>query len=121
MSAVPADLLGHSYFAANAGALYDLFRLLWRSDPPPRRCGMSNRTTDKSVSPWLFNAGACNGGDLLEAGVLLKRFGNLARGRVLANMSALTDSAQKQQWSRILTRLNSLLASDNQTAQGTTR
>ena len=42
MSAVPADSLGHSYFAANAGALYDMFRLLWRSDPPPKRCGMSN-------------------------------------------------------------------------------
>ncbi len=43
MSAVPADALGHIYFAANAGAIYDMFRLLWRGDPPPQRCGMSNR------------------------------------------------------------------------------
>ena len=43
MSAVPADALGHSYFAANSGAIYDIFRLLWRGDPPPQRCGMSDR------------------------------------------------------------------------------
>ncbi len=40
MSGIEADLLGHSYFAANSGAIYDLFRLLWRSDPPPQRCGL---------------------------------------------------------------------------------
>ena len=34
MSEVPADSLGHSYFAANSGAIFDLFRLLWRGDAP---------------------------------------------------------------------------------------
>lgn len=110
MSAVQGDLLGHSYFAADAGAIYDLFRLLWRGDPPPRRCGMSDRpNSDKSGNVWLFNVDACKGNDLLEAGVLVKRFGDLARARVTAHIAALTDPSQKQEWSLILTRLDGLL------------
>ncbi|MDP9010891.1 MAG: alpha/beta hydrolase [Pseudomonadota bacterium] len=109
MSAVPADALGHSYFAANAGAIYDIFRLLWRGDPPPQRCGMSNRKAGGSLAVWWFNAEACKGEDMLEAGVMLKRFGELARERVLANISTLTDPSQKQQWQLILTRLDGLL------------
>ena len=109
MSAVPADSLGHSYFAANAGAVFDIFRLLWRGDPPPQRCGM---TAPKGMlTVWLFNADACKGDDLLEAGVLLKRFGDLARQRVLANIATLTDPNQKQQWNLILKRLDVLLPS----------
>ncbi len=46
MSAVPADALGHSYFAANSGAIYDIFRILWRGDPPPQRCGMSSHAEE---------------------------------------------------------------------------
>jgi esterase/lipase superfamily enzyme len=110
MSAVPADALGHIYFAANAGAIYDMFRLLWRGDPPPRRCGMSNRTVSGPIAVWVFNASVCQGEDLLEAGVMLKRFGDLARARVVENISTLTDPSQKQEWSLILKRLDTLLA-----------
>jgi esterase/lipase superfamily enzyme len=110
MSAVPADMLGHSYFAANSGAIYDIFRLLWRGDPPPQRCGMSDRKGSGSLTVWWFNADACKGDDMLEAGVMLKRFGDLARAQVIANISMLTDPAQKQEWSLILKRLDGLLA-----------
>jgi esterase/lipase superfamily enzyme len=109
MSSVPADSLGHSYFAANSGAIYDIFRLLWRGDPPPQRCGMSNRKTDGSLVVWWFNADACKGGDMLEAGVMLKRFGDLARQQVLANIAALTDASQQKEWKLVLTRLDGLL------------
>jgi esterase/lipase superfamily enzyme len=109
MSSVPADALGHSYFAANSGAIYDIFRILWRGDPPPQRCGMSNRGGG-TLTVWLFNADACKGDDMLEAGVMLKRFGDLARAHVLANISTLTDPSQKQEWSLILKRLDGLLA-----------
>jgi esterase/lipase superfamily enzyme len=114
MSSVKADMLGHSYFAADAGAIYDLFRLLWRGDPPPQRCGMSSRTGPARTGParnnvWLFNVTVCRGQDLLEAGVLLKRFGERARKRVLDRIALLKDPDQKQQWSRILKRLDTLL------------
>jgi esterase/lipase superfamily enzyme len=109
MSAVPADALGHSYFAANSGAIYDMFRLLWRGDPPPQRCGMSNRKSGDPLIVWSFNAEACKGDDMLEAGVMLKRFGDLARQQVLANIAALTDASQKQEWQLILTRLDGLV------------
>jgi hypothetical protein len=107
MSSVEADMLGHSYFAANSGAIYDLFRLLWRGDPPAKRCGMSGHAAAGNV--WLFNVDVCKGNDLLEAGVLIKRFGDLARQRVLTRMASLKDPNQKQEWSRILTRLDGLL------------
>jgi pimeloyl-ACP methyl ester carboxylesterase len=109
MSSVDADMLGHNYYAADAGAIYDLFRLLWRGDPPPQRCGMSARTGTPRANLWLFDVSVCRGQDLLEAGVLVKRFGDLARKRVLDHIAALTDPDQKQEWSRILTRLDSLL------------
>jgi hypothetical protein len=109
MSAVPADMLGHAYFAANAGAIFDIFRLLWRGDPPPQRCGMSGRKTGGPLAVWVFNADACKGDDLLEAGVMLKRFGDRARARVVANMATLTDPSQRQQWSLILKRLDGLV------------
>lgn len=106
-------MLGHSYFAADAGAIYDLFRLLWKGDPPPQRCGMSARGGGAaSANLWLFNVSACRGNDLLEAGVLMKRFGDRARRRVLDRIATLTDPGQKdqkQEWSRILTRLDGLL------------
>jgi esterase/lipase superfamily enzyme len=124
MSAVPADILGHSYFAANSGAIYDIFRILWRGDPPPQRCGMSNRKDSGTLTVWWFNADACKGDDMLEAGVMLKRFGDLARERVMANMSALTDPSQKQQkqeWQLILDRLNGLLAPVSAVPGGTAK
>ena len=108
MSTVPADSLGHSYFAANAGALYDMFRLLWRSDPPPNRCGMTNPKAG-ATSIWRFDAVHCKGDDILEAGVMLKRYGDLARSHVVANIAQLTDPTQQQQWKLILVRLDGLL------------
>jgi esterase/lipase superfamily enzyme len=116
MSAVEADILGHAYFAANEGALYDLFRLLWLGESPPDRCGMSE-TALGDAGFWLFNVDHCSGADLLEAGLLLKRFGPEARARVVARLEALADSSDdtaKEEWSRILNRLESLLTSDDQ-------
>lgn len=110
MSAVPADALGHSYFAANSGAIFDIFRLLWRGDPPQQRCGMSNRKGNATLTVWWFNADACKGDDMLEAGVMLKRFGEMAHARVVANIQTLTDPSQVQEWSLILKRLDGLLA-----------
>jgi esterase/lipase superfamily enzyme len=121
MSSVPADALGHSYFAANSGAIFDIFRLLWRGDPPPQRCGMSNRKTGGSLIVWWFNADACKGGDMLEAGVMLKRFGELARQQVLANISALTDASQQQEWKLVLTRLDGLLPTVAQPKSGASK
>jgi pimeloyl-ACP methyl ester carboxylesterase len=118
MSAVPADSLGHNYFAANNGAIYDLFRLFWRGEPPPQRCGMSDRKAGGLLRVWVFNVDICKGDDLLEAGVLLKRLGAQARAQVQANILALTDPSQKQQWQLILNRLNALLAPDGQAAAG---
>jgi len=118
MSAVPADSLGHNYFAANSGAIYDLFRLLWRGDPPPKRCGMSSPKAGSTLSVWLFDVDNCKGDEVLEAGLLLKRLGDDARGQVQAYVSTLTDPSQKEQWSLILKRLNALLAPDSQAAAG---
>ncbi|HEV7614456.1 MAG TPA: alpha/beta hydrolase [Steroidobacteraceae bacterium] len=118
MSAVSADALGHSYFAANSGAIYDIFRILWRGDPPPQRCGMSDRKGGGSLTVWWFNADACKGEDMLEAGVLFKRFGDLARARVVATMSTLTDPSQKKEWSLILKRLDGLLVPANAASGG---
>ena len=114
MSSVPADTLGHSYFAANSGAIYDIFRLLWRGDPPPQRCGMSNRKAAGTFTVWWFDAEACKGADMLEAGVMLKRFGELARQHVLSNISALTDPSQQREWKLVLTRLDGLLPKSTQ-------
>jgi esterase/lipase superfamily enzyme len=110
MSSVPADALGHSYFAANSGAIYDIFRLLWKGDPPRQRCGMSERKDSGRLDVYLFNADVCKGDDMLEAGVMIKRFGDLARAQVVANIQAVTDPSQAQEWSLILKRLDVLLA-----------
>ena len=118
MSAVPADALGHSYFAANSGAIYDIFRILWRGDPPPQRCGMSDRKGSGPLTVWWFNADACKGEDMLEAGVMFKRFGDLARARVVANISSLTDPSKKKEWSLILKRLDGLLVPANAASGG---
>jgi esterase/lipase superfamily enzyme len=109
MSAIQADMLGHNYFAADSGAIYDLFRLLWRGEPPPQRCGMSDQSR-RDTPVWIFNVKVCAGGDLMQAGLLFKRFGVRARTRINARMQALTDPTQRQEWSRILTRLDTLLA-----------
>ena len=109
MSSVPADALGHSYFAANSGAIYDIFRLLWRGDPPPDRCGMSHPKAGNTLTVWWFNADACKGDDMLTAGVMLKRFGDLARQQVQAKIAALSDPDQQHEWKLVLARLDGLL------------
>ncbi|MFO1426529.1 MAG: alpha/beta hydrolase [Steroidobacteraceae bacterium] len=64
MSSIDADLLGHTYFAADTGAIYDLFRLLWRGDPPPKRCGMVGRKGAGAANAWVFNVTDCHGQEL---------------------------------------------------------
>ena len=71
---------------------------------------MSDRKVTGPLLVWVFNADACKGVDLLEAGVMLKRFGDLAKARVMENISTLTDPSEKAEWSRVLDRLNGLLA-----------
>jgi esterase/lipase superfamily enzyme len=121
MSGVSADMLGHAYFAANSGAIYDLFRLLWRGDAPPQRCGMSDRRAAGTLAVWRFNVEMCKGDDMLEAGVILKRFGDLARQRVVTNIATLTDPSEKLEWQGILKRLDGLLAPAAAPAGGATR
>jgi esterase/lipase superfamily enzyme len=109
MSSIEADLMGHSYFADNTGAMYDLFRMLWRGDPPPRRCGMVGRSASQASQGWKFNVQDCSGQEILMAGVLFKRFGNRASGLVRARISAVKEPEQKEEWSRILSRLDYVL------------
>jgi hypothetical protein len=70
---------------------------------------MSDRKVAGPLAVWVFNADACKGDDLLEAGVMLKRFGDLARARVMENMATLTDPSEKQQWQQVLRQLDGLL------------
>lgn len=113
MSGVKADVLGHSYFAANEGAIYDLFRLFWRGEPPSARCGMS-RQQSEGQGFWLFDVGYCRGTELLEAGLLFKKFGAAARARIENRIRQLTSPEQaieKEEWFRIMDRLESLIGS----------
>ncbi len=115
MSEVEADSLGHSYFAANEGAIYDLFRLLWRGEPPQERCGMREQSQE-SAGFWRFDGELCKGGEVLEAGLLIKRFGSSARERVRRRLDALkgeSDVDAREEWSRILNRLERLLDDEN--------
>lgn len=109
MSAVEADMLGHSYFADDTGAMYDLFRLLWRGDPPPRRCGMEPLREAKAVRAFRYNVGDCGGQEVLVAGVLFKRFGNVASRLVRKRLTAIREPEQREEWQRILKRLDDLL------------
>jgi esterase/lipase superfamily enzyme len=102
MSAIPADMLGHSYFATNSGAIFDVFRLLWRGDPPPQRCGMRDPAGNETRGVWVFNASACNSLELLEAAVLLKRFGNLAQQRLASDLAALTDPRERLEVTQVM-------------------
>ena len=111
MSGVEADILGHSYFAASEGAIYDLFRLFWLGDPPASRCGMNEQQLS-GRGFWMFEVDDCRGEELLQAGVLFKRFGGDARDRILRRITQLTDpdeEPEKEEWSRILDKLNMLI------------
>lgn len=117
MSAVEADSLGHSYFAVNEGAIYDLFRLLWQGEPPGQRCGMREQSQDHTGF-WLFNSEVCKGAEVLEAGLLVKRFGSGALERVRNRLSSLTedsdaDTETREEWLRILNRLERVLGGDS--------
>lgn len=113
MSGVEADMLGHSYFAANEGAIYDLFRLFWRGEPPSDRCGM-RRQEAAGQGFWLFDVSYCRGTELLEAGLLFKKFGAAARARIENRIRQLTSPEQaieKEEWFRIMDRLETLIGS----------
>jgi esterase/lipase superfamily enzyme len=114
MSGVEADILGHSYFAVNEGAIYDLFRLFWRGEPPSDRCGMSRQPVAEQGF-WLFDVDFCRGTELLEAGLLFKKFGVAARSLIEKHIGKLTAPEQeieKEEWSRIMERLNTLIGPD---------
>ncbi|MGO8974438.1 MAG: alpha/beta hydrolase [Steroidobacteraceae bacterium] len=122
MSGLPADVLGHSYFAANGGAVYDLLRLLWRGDAPdsPQRCSTGEDSAGNSVVIWRFNVAKCQGSELLEAAMLLKEYRDEASAQIVAQVSAqisaLTEPSQRRAAQMILDRLNTLLASAGQPA-----
>ena len=119
MSGLPADALGHSYFAASGGAVYDLLHLLWRNDPPdsPQRCNTSAGKDPGAAPLWRFNVDKCKGSDLLEAGVLLKQYQNQGPTQIVqlvsSQIAALTDPTQRQAAQLILSRLNALLGVAN--------
>jgi hypothetical protein len=75
---------------------------------------MSNHKAGGTLIVWSFNSDACKGDDMLEAGVMLKRFGDLAREQVVANIKTLTDPSEQTQWKLILARLDGLLPTVNQ-------
>ena len=115
MSAVEADRLGHSYFAADDGPINDLFRLFWRGDPPQRRCGMDEQSQG-DTGYWQFNVDPCRGNEVLEAGLLIKRYGGKARAKVEHHLGAMpqdTDDSVREEWSRILDQLDKLLESES--------
>jgi esterase/lipase superfamily enzyme len=115
MSGVPADLLGHSYFASNGGAVYDLLHLLWRGEAPgsPSRCGKSDTAFTGPLVVWRFDVQKCQGDDLLEAAILLKQLQNLGQQQIVTQISAqisgMTDPLQQQAGRLILERVNQLL------------
>jgi hypothetical protein len=114
MSTMDADILGHSYFAADEGAIYDLFRLFWQGDPPQQRCGINSQTQEE-MEYWVFDVEACKGSDVLEAGLLIKRFGPDARKQIEQRLGELTeekDDPAREEWSRILDRVDELLNPD---------
>ena len=111
VSGIDADVLGHSYFAVNEGAIYDLFRLFWRGDPPPKRCSMSSKMSTTTMF-WQFDLDNCRGSDLLEAGLIYRRFGDGAVERLKAHIETIDEEDEdKDEWLLILDRLNSLIDS----------
>ena len=67
-------------------------------------------TADKGF--WLFDVSFCRGSELLEAGLLFKKFGAAAKSRIEDRISQLTapeNAIEKEEWSRIMERLESLI------------
>ena len=116
MSGVPADVLGHNYFAANGGAVYDLLHMIWRDDDPgsPQRCGKPGDVPGTPVL-WRFDVEKCKGDVLLEAAVLLKQFHDMARSQIIAQLNsqiaAFGDSADQQEGQMLLRDVSQLLGS----------
>ena len=72
-----------------------------------------NRQQISGSGFWIFEVDKCRGNELLTAGVLLKRFGAAARERIERRMNGLTEPDQeteKQEWSRILDKLDTLIS-----------
>lgn len=113
VSGIEADILGHSYFAINEGAIYDLFRLFWRDDPPPKRCNMHEQEMG-GARFWQFDLENCRGSDLLEAGLLYRRFGADALPRIERHIANIDDDEDKQEWTAILDRLRLLIESQSE-------
>ena len=108
VSGIDADVLGHSYFAVNEGAIYDLFRLFWLGDSPPQRCGMREQE-DSDARYWLFDLENCRGSDLLQAGLIYRRFGAGAIQRIERHIAGIDDRERGREWTAILDRLRSLV------------
>ncbi len=87
VSAVPADLLHHSYFGSGSAAVLDLLTLLWRDTPPAGRCGLEPLPGAR----WSLRTNACEEPDRLAAAILVRRFGQdaLARARSIDPQGAL--------------------------------
>ena len=107
MSGIDADMLGHSYFAVNEGAIYDLFRLFWKGDPPPARCSMEQGGSSDAPF-WAFDLDNCRGSDLLTAGLLYRRFGDEALPKLESHVAGIDDDS-REEWARILDRLKMLI------------
>lgn len=58
---------------------------------------------------WLFDLDNCRGRDLLEAGLLYRKFGNGAVQRLEHHIEEIEDDEGKQEWTGILDRLHSLI------------
>lgn len=121
MSGVPADVLGHSYFAANGGAVYDLLHMIWRDDDPgsPQRCGKSGDTSRAPIV-WRFDVEKCKGDVLLEAAVLLKQYQDLAQTQIIsqitAQVSAFANPLDRQEGQALLRDVTQLLGIDQPAA-----
>jgi hypothetical protein len=121
MSGVPADVLGHNYFAANGGAVFDLLHMIWRDDDPgsPQRCG---RRVDGAGTPvlWRFDVDKCKGDLLLEAAVLLKQLHDVAQAQIIEQLrtqiGAFANPADQEQGRLLLRDVSQLLGSPASTA-----
>jgi esterase/lipase superfamily enzyme len=116
ISGLPADALGHSYFAASDGGVYDLLHLLWRDEPPngAQRCSRAAPDIVRAIPIWRFEVDRCRGNDLLEAALLIKQYADQANGDVISQVTqqirALTDPDQQKAARVVLSRITALLA-----------
>jgi esterase/lipase superfamily enzyme len=116
ISGLPADALGHSYFAASDGGVYDLLHLLWRDEPPngAQRCSRAAQDMVRAIPIWRFEVDRCRGDDMLEAALLIKQYADQTNGDVISQVTqqirALTDPDQQKAARVVLSRIATLLA-----------